>query len=131
MKPIQQAITRDLLHDYSGQTAVPPPPLAPTTATQALQPPQLSQLSQAPPLLCYPHLPYPPATHIQPLQPLNLHNPALYYKGMSENVESKRIRISRACDTCRRKKTKCITDGHLAACRNCLQCNIECTYNDK
>ncbi|KAI9307650.1 fungal-specific transcription factor domain-containing protein [Cunninghamella echinulata] len=42
----------------------------------------------------------------------------------------KRIRISRACDTCRRKKVKCDTSGSGNTCKNCKTAKIECTYND-
>ncbi|CAG8528580.1 13543_t:CDS:2 [Acaulospora morrowiae] len=40
----------------------------------------------------------------------------------------KRQRISKACDSCRRKKVKC--DGFQPVCGNCSSFNQECTYND-
>ncbi|CAJ0889825.1 3600_t:CDS:2 [Entrophospora sp. SA101] len=41
---------------------------------------------------------------------------------------SKRQRVSKACDSCRRKKVKC--DGIQSVCGNCKAFNLECTYND-
>ncbi|CAO3641602.1 unnamed protein product [Cunninghamella blakesleeana] len=43
--------------------------------------------------------------------------------------DMKRMRISRACDTCRRKKVKCDTVAG-GPCKNCKASKIECTYND-
>ncbi|KAK9459093.1 fungal-specific transcription factor domain-containing protein [Lipomyces oligophaga] len=49
----------------------------------------------------------------------------------AENPSSKRRRIARACDWCRKKKIKC--DGKLPACANCLNYKTECifTYTEK
>ncbi|ORZ20527.1 fungal-specific transcription factor domain-domain-containing protein [Absidia repens] len=41
---------------------------------------------------------------------------------------SKRQRVSRACDLCRRKKIKC--DGLIPVCSNCRAFNLECSYKD-
>ncbi|CAG8688743.1 22108_t:CDS:2 [Gigaspora rosea] len=40
----------------------------------------------------------------------------------------KRQRVSKACDSCRRKKVKC--GGAPPVCSNCLAFNLTCTYND-
>ncbi|KAI9317639.1 fungal-specific transcription factor domain-containing protein [Dichotomocladium elegans] len=45
-----------------------------------------------------------------------------------EASNSKRQRVSRACDLCRRKKIKC--DGLLPVCTNCQAFKLECSYND-
>ncbi|KAI8580213.1 hypothetical protein K450DRAFT_238703 [Umbelopsis ramanniana AG] len=42
--------------------------------------------------------------------------------------DSKRQRVSRACDLCRRKKVKC--DGLIPVCSNCQQFSYLCTYKD-
>ncbi|RIA97460.1 fungal-specific transcription factor domain-containing protein [Glomus cerebriforme] len=47
---------------------------------------------------------------------------------MPDDVPYKRQRVSKACDSCRRKKVKC--DGIQPACGNCSAFNLECTYND-
>ncbi|ORX63486.1 hypothetical protein DL89DRAFT_208460, partial [Linderina pennispora] len=41
---------------------------------------------------------------------------------------SKRQRISRACDRCRRKKVKC--DGRRPICTHCQAIGSSCTYLD-
>ncbi|KAI9314717.1 fungal-specific transcription factor domain-containing protein [Dichotomocladium elegans] len=41
---------------------------------------------------------------------------------------SKRQRVSRACDLCRRKKIKC--DGGSPICSNCQAFSLECSYKD-
>ncbi|KAM3586198.1 hypothetical protein VKS41_002726 [Umbelopsis sp. WA50703] len=43
-------------------------------------------------------------------------------------AQSKRQRVSRACDLCRRKKIKC--DGTIPICGNCQAFNLECGYKD-
>ncbi|KAF9988474.1 hypothetical protein BGZ75_009325 [Mortierella antarctica] len=43
-------------------------------------------------------------------------------------AESKRLRVSKACDSCRRKKVKC--DAVHPLCTNCQTFQYECTYND-
>ncbi|KAG2182351.1 hypothetical protein INT43_007281, partial [Umbelopsis isabellina] len=45
-----------------------------------------------------------------------------------ESAQSKRQRVSRACDLCRRKKIKC--DGTIPICGNCQAFNLECGYKD-
>ncbi|KAI9255585.1 fungal-specific transcription factor domain-containing protein [Phascolomyces articulosus] len=45
-----------------------------------------------------------------------------------ENHPSKRQRVSKACDQCRRKKVKC--DGTLPQCSNCRTVGLECKYNE-
>ncbi|KAG9304377.1 hypothetical protein G9A89_019939 [Geosiphon pyriformis] len=52
----------------------------------------------------------------------------VFPKKMSDNVPHKRQRVSKACDTCRRKKVKC--DGVQPRCGNCGAFNFDCTYND-
>ncbi|KAI8888422.1 hypothetical protein K501DRAFT_240329 [Backusella circina FSU 941] len=47
----------------------------------------------------------------------------------SNTLGTKRTRISRACDVCRRKKIKCDVDGE-SPCTTCKQYNWECTFND-
>ncbi|ORX95565.1 hypothetical protein K493DRAFT_219008, partial [Basidiobolus meristosporus CBS 931.73] len=47
---------------------------------------------------------------------------------MTSGDESKRQRVSRACDHCRRKKVRC--DGVQPCCGHCKILNIECTYLD-
>ncbi|CAO3689252.1 unnamed protein product [Rhizopus stolonifer] len=42
--------------------------------------------------------------------------------------ESKRQRVSKACEQCRRKKVKC--DGMLPFCGNCTSTSIGCTYKE-
>lgn len=47
----------------------------------------------------------------------------------SDAAQSKKRRLDRACDACRRKKTKC--DGpstHDNVCTNCKQAKKACTY---
>ncbi|KAG1303764.1 hypothetical protein G6F64_009792 [Rhizopus arrhizus] len=46
-----------------------------------------------------------------------------------KTLETKRSRVSRACDICRRKKTKCDADD-TKQCKTCLQYGWECTFND-
>ncbi|GJJ74816.1 hypothetical protein EMPS_07174 [Entomortierella parvispora] len=43
-------------------------------------------------------------------------------------ADNKRLRVSKACDSCRRKKVKC--DALHPLCTNCQTFNYECTYND-
>ncbi|CAO3595377.1 unnamed protein product [Absidia cylindrospora] len=43
--------------------------------------------------------------------------------------QTKRSRISRACDTCRKKKIKCDVDN-CHPCTTCKQYDWECTFND-
>ncbi|KAG2182680.1 hypothetical protein INT44_005660 [Umbelopsis vinacea] len=45
-----------------------------------------------------------------------------------DDINSKRQRVSRACDLCRRKKVKC--DGLIPVCSNCQQFSYLCTYKD-
>ncbi|CAG8566488.1 3410_t:CDS:2 [Funneliformis mosseae] len=47
---------------------------------------------------------------------------------MPDDVSFKRQRVSKACDSCRRKKVKC--DGIQPACGNCTAFSLDCTYND-
>ncbi|KAJ2746198.1 hypothetical protein GGI20_001553 [Coemansia sp. BCRC 34301] len=44
------------------------------------------------------------------------------------NLDPKRQRVSRACDRCRRKKTKC--DAKHPVCSHCLAISASCTYLD-
>ncbi|KAI7855623.1 fungal-specific transcription factor domain-containing protein [Circinella umbellata] len=46
----------------------------------------------------------------------------------TDEPSSKRQRVSRACDLCRRKKIKC--DGTIPICGNCQAFNLECSYKD-
>ncbi|KAI9489238.1 hypothetical protein BDB00DRAFT_633986 [Zychaea mexicana] len=48
-----------------------------------------------------------------------------------DRADAKRIRISRACDGCRRKKIKCDTTGQGSTCKNCQIAKVECTFNDR
>ncbi|KAF9324067.1 hypothetical protein BGZ91_003183 [Linnemannia elongata] len=45
-----------------------------------------------------------------------------------EQLDAKRRRVSRACDTCRRKKVRC--DGIQPSCTNCTTFGFQCTFND-
>ncbi|KAF9965067.1 hypothetical protein BGZ70_005467 [Mortierella alpina] len=45
-----------------------------------------------------------------------------------EQLDAKRRRVSRACDTCRRKKVRC--DGLQPSCTNCTTFGFQCTFND-
>ncbi|KAG0365251.1 fungal-specific transcription factor domain-containing protein [Gamsiella multidivaricata] len=45
-----------------------------------------------------------------------------------EQLDAKRRRVSRACDTCRRKKVRC--DGVQPSCTNCTTFGFQCTFND-
>ncbi|CAG8548847.1 3855_t:CDS:2 [Paraglomus occultum] len=47
---------------------------------------------------------------------------------MPDELTPKRQRVSKACDTCRRKKVRC--DGVQPPCGNCATFGFECTYND-
>lgn len=47
-----------------------------------------------------------------------------------EEKSSKRVRVSRACDFCRRKKVKCDAEGPGSICSNCKTYNSECHFND-
>ncbi|KAI8066209.1 uncharacterized protein B0P05DRAFT_209176 [Gilbertella persicaria] len=47
-----------------------------------------------------------------------------------KNKEGKRIRVSRACDVCRRRKIKCENIAPGEACKNCKASNNECTFKD-
>ena len=42
--------------------------------------------------------------------------------------QKKRLRVSRACDQCRRKRDRC--DGQQPSCRSCLNSKRTCTYNE-
>ncbi|KAI9492146.1 fungal-specific transcription factor domain-containing protein [Zychaea mexicana] len=46
----------------------------------------------------------------------------------TDEPNSKRQRVSRACDLCRRKKIKC--DGAIPICGNCQAFSLECSYKD-
>ncbi|KAL7328127.1 hypothetical protein PS15p_206447 [Mucor circinelloides] len=46
----------------------------------------------------------------------------------SDEATTKRQRVSRACDLCRKKKIKC--DGASPVCGNCLAFHLECSYKD-
>ncbi|KAL1922264.1 uncharacterized protein VTP21DRAFT_9803 [Calcarisporiella thermophila] len=43
-------------------------------------------------------------------------------------LPTKRQRVTRACDTCRKKKVKC--DGTTPVCSNCLAFGLECSYSN-
>ncbi|KAF9968043.1 hypothetical protein BGZ70_007055 [Mortierella alpina] len=45
-----------------------------------------------------------------------------------DQLDGKRRRVSRACDTCRRKKVRC--DGLQPSCTNCTTFGFQCTFND-
>ncbi|KAG0259367.1 hypothetical protein BG011_002675 [Mortierella polycephala] len=45
-----------------------------------------------------------------------------------QQLDAKRRRVSRACDTCRRKKVRC--DGLQPSCTNCTTFGFQCTFND-
>ncbi|KAI8986988.1 fungal-specific transcription factor domain-containing protein [Pilobolus umbonatus] len=47
---------------------------------------------------------------------------------MTETPDSKRQRVSKACEQCRRKKVKC--DGNSPYCNNCVNLNLQCTYKE-
>ncbi|CAG8450052.1 8975_t:CDS:2 [Scutellospora calospora] len=47
---------------------------------------------------------------------------------INDKMSYKRQRVSKACDSCRRKKIKC--GGAPPVCSNCLAFNLNCTYND-
>ncbi|KAG1451614.1 hypothetical protein G6F56_008042 [Rhizopus delemar] len=47
---------------------------------------------------------------------------------MSEHVEQKRQRVSKACEQCRKKKVKC--DGASPLCTNCISLGIQCSYKE-
>ncbi|ORX67362.1 hypothetical protein K493DRAFT_248239, partial [Basidiobolus meristosporus CBS 931.73] len=47
---------------------------------------------------------------------------------MSTDDNHKRQRVSRACDSCRRKKIRC--GGEHPECSYCLYRGIKCTYSD-
>ncbi|POG59818.1 hypothetical protein GLOIN_2v1718840 [Rhizophagus irregularis DAOM 181602=DAOM 197198] len=44
-----------------------------------------------------------------------------------DSQENKRVKITTACDTCRRRKVKC--DGE-SPCANCQRGNYQCTFSD-
>ncbi|KAL0075554.1 hypothetical protein J3Q64DRAFT_1774815 [Phycomyces blakesleeanus] len=44
-------------------------------------------------------------------------------------VDNKRLRITRACDFCRRKKVKCYSSPG-GQCSNCLTYGVSCEFND-
>ncbi|OAD02571.1 Zn(2)-C6 fungal-specific transcription factor [Mucor lusitanicus CBS 277.49] len=46
----------------------------------------------------------------------------------SDEATTKRQRVSRACDLCRKKKIKC--DGAAPVCGNCQAFHLECSYKD-
>ncbi|KAF8578646.1 hypothetical protein K439DRAFT_1638648 [Ramaria rubella] len=48
--------------------------------------------------------------------------------GIIENTPGKRKRSSRACDQCRKTKSKCERFPGSVACKNCLSLNQECTF---
>ncbi|KAI8967988.1 hypothetical protein BDF20DRAFT_202339 [Mycotypha africana] len=89
----------------------PPPP----TTLRPLQPsPYTSILSS--PL-------YPPVSNQSPTE-------TSVYHPQDMKLNNKRTRITRACDTCRRRKVKCDTSLPGNTCKNCKSLEIECTYND-
>ncbi|KAI8379141.1 fungal-specific transcription factor domain-containing protein [Radiomyces spectabilis] len=47
---------------------------------------------------------------------------------MSDFVSSKRQRVSKACEQCRRKKIKC--NGDMPLCANCYTLGLQCTYKE-
>ncbi|KAI7882626.1 hypothetical protein K492DRAFT_176123 [Lichtheimia hyalospora FSU 10163] len=58
-----------------------------------------------------------------------LPNASAVPKSESPDASSKRIRISRACDFCRRKKVKChFTPG--TPCSNCVSYGVACEFTD-
>ncbi|KAI9313937.1 fungal-specific transcription factor domain-containing protein [Dichotomocladium elegans] len=103
-----------------------------------LQPqPYLQPMPLAPPTYPPGESPYP--QHHQPIlpgqppsQPSLLLRPShLRPRDWREDHQDiKRLRISRACDGCRRKKIKCDTTGPDQTCKNCQASKIDCTYND-
>ncbi|KAL0074951.1 hypothetical protein J3Q64DRAFT_1776782 [Phycomyces blakesleeanus] len=95
-----------------------------------LQPQPQHQPQHQPQQQPYFQQPYHPSGYARPIQPI-APGTGQNYRGSNESVESKRIRISRACDACRRKKIKCTTDNNSGPCRNCTQSCVECTYNDR
>ncbi|KAI8584049.1 hypothetical protein K450DRAFT_221245 [Umbelopsis ramanniana AG] len=64
--------------------------------------------------------PYPPAQYGVPMT-----RPAAV-----DDKSNKRVRVSRACDFCRRKKVKCDAQGPGSICTNCKTYNSECHFND-
>ncbi|KAI8981730.1 fungal-specific transcription factor domain-containing protein, partial [Mycotypha africana] len=96
---------------------------------QPLQPPQPQQLPlqpHAPSQRAFPAM-SPPTTHTAPSATTATHNSDLAQGSSSSH--GKRTRITRACDTCRRKKIKCDVDTHKP-CSTCQQYNWECTFHD-
>ncbi|CAO0798098.1 unnamed protein product [Mucor circinelloides] len=65
----------------------------------------------------------------QPLQPPTLTTDASHVHQNTGTSNPKRTRITRACDTCRRKKIKCDVDSRHP-CTTCRQYDWECTFHD-
>ncbi|KAI8142510.1 fungal-specific transcription factor domain-containing protein [Fennellomyces sp. T-0311] len=99
------------------------PPLRPLQPQPYLQPESFnSSSSSSVPTANYPYTQYYRAPQ-QATQPA----PGEWRE---DRADAKRIRISRACDGCRRKKIKCDTTGPGDSCKNCQLAQVECTFND-
>ncbi|KAI8146800.1 fungal-specific transcription factor domain-containing protein [Fennellomyces sp. T-0311] len=55
--------------------------------------------------------------------------PSSQLSDTTDNTPPRRTRITRACDTCRRKKIKCDVNT-TQPCTTCRQYNWECSFND-
>ncbi|KAG0227092.1 hypothetical protein BGW42_003150, partial [Actinomortierella wolfii] len=65
-----------------------------------------------------------PSATVTPAGTPTVANPSV----TSDQLDAKRRRVSRACDTCRRKKVRC--DGLQPSCTNCTTFGFQCTFND-
>ncbi|SAM07065.1 hypothetical protein [Absidia glauca] len=85
------------------------------------QPNSSTPIAQTHNAFVYPHSSNSPLLH-------SVHSPE---ETPENDHDMKRLRVSRACDGCRRKKIKCNTDGLGSTCRSCNSANTVCTFKDR
>ncbi|ORZ13578.1 hypothetical protein BCR42DRAFT_66502 [Absidia repens] len=118
--PQQHAPNHQQQFDQHTPHDLPPPPLRPLQP----QPYPASPFN----LPVYSPYIYPRPSHPQPQTSQQQIRPSA---GSSESEHDiKRMRISRACDGCRRKKIKCDTEGEGSTCKSCRLANTVCTFKD-
>ena len=86
-------------------------------------PPQLRQSTQPPPSPSLHPVNAGPLTEHQPSPPLSQH------ASDNNNNKDKRVKVSRACDECRRKKIRCDALTEQETCTNCKRSNLSCAFS--
>ncbi|KAI9284636.1 fungal-specific transcription factor domain-containing protein [Umbelopsis sp. AD052] len=109
---------------------MPPPTQAPHIANLMNTPYNPSGMNQLRPMT---YNQQPPFEQSSPPQNARPYQSTLPPPGSPDDGRaSKRVRVSRACDTCRRKKIRCDFDNLAGAhaCTTCVNAGWDCTFNE-